>query len=244
MGNRLAVLVKGELSRLNKYNVFSISILIAIIWGVLLFLLEEDVLGSLLPFILVMDCTMMSLMFIGSVMYFEKSESTISTMLVTPASNSELVLSKVLANTVHNAFSASLIITVFIIFKDVDVNIPLVFLGIISATTFFTIAGLCLAYFQKDFTGMLVNIMILAFLFFIPTALYMFGVLKADWWEYVLLINPVQAAQEVVGGAFGNYTFTYKYFFSLGYMIFGAGLLYRFFAIPKFQDYAVKQSGV
>ena len=82
------------------------------------------------------------------------------------------------------------------------------FLGIISTTTFFTIGGLCLSYFQKDFTGMLVNIMILAFVLVIPTALYMFGVLKADWWEYVLLANPVQAGQEVISGAFANYEIT------------------------------------
>ena len=244
MKSRLAVLVKGELSRLNKYNVFSISVLVAIIWGVVLFLLEESMLGSILPFVLVMDATMMSVMYIGSVMYFEKSESTISTMLVTPSSNNELVLSKVLANTIHNIFAGALIIIVFIIFKDVDVNIFLVFLGIISTTTFFTIAGLCLSYFQKDFTGMLVNIMILAFVLVIPTALYMFGVLKADWWEYVLLFNPVQAGQEVIAGAFGNYEITYKYYVSLAYMIFGGIFLYYFFAIPKFQKYAVKQSGV
>jgi len=244
MKNRLLELVKGELSRLNKYNVFSISMLVAIIWGVILFLLEEDMLGSLLPFILVMDATMMSVMYIGSVMYFEKSESTISTMLVTPVTNKELVLSKVIANTIHNTFGSSLIIIVFLLFKDVDVNIFLVFLGIVSTTSFFTVAGLCLAYFQKDFTGMLVNIMILAFVFFIPTALYMFGVLKADFWEYLLLINPVQAGQEVIRGAFGGYKFTYVYYISLVYMIIGSGLLYYLFAIPRFQDYAVKQSGV
>ena len=244
MNSRLAILVKGELSRLNKYNVFSISVLVALIWGIILFFLNESLLGSILPFVLVLDATMMSVMYIGSVMYFEKSESTISTMLVTPTTNKELVMSKVLANTIHNMFSSSLIIIVFIIFKDVDVNIFLVFLGIISTTTFFTIAGLCLSYFQKDFTGMLVNIMILMFLFGIPMALYLFGVLTADYWEYVLLFNPMQAGAEVITSAFEGYEFTYKYYVSLAYMIFGGILLYYFFAIPKFQKYAVKQSGV
>lgn len=244
MKSRLAVLVKGELIRLNKYNVFSISILVAVIWGTILFLLDEDNLGSILPFVLMLDASMMSVMYIGSVMYFEKSESTISTMLVTPTTNNELVLSKVIANTIHNAFAGSLLIIVFIIFKDVEINIPLVFLGMISATTFFTTAGLCLAYFQKDFTGMLVNIMILAFALFIPSALFMFGVIKGDVWEIVLLFNPIQAAQEIIGSAFEGYEFTYKYYFSLAYMIIGGALLYRFFAIPKFQNYAVRQSGV
>lgn len=244
MNSRLMLLVKGELQRLHKYNVFSISILVAVIWGFVLFFIKEDLLGSILPFVLTIDATMMSVMYIGAVMHFEKSESTISTMLVTPVTNSEMVLSKVIANTIHNLVSSSLLIIVFVVIKDVDLNIFLVFLGIISATAFFTIGGLCLAYYQKDFTGMLVNIMILAFALFIPTALYMFNVLTGDFWEYFLLLNPVQAGQEVIVGSFDGYEFTYKYYVSLTYMIIGAVLLYRFLAIPKFQKYAVRQSGV
>lgn len=237
-------LVKGELHRLHKYNVFSISILIAFIWGIVLLLIDEDLLGSILPFVLALDATMMSVMYIGSVMHFEKTESTISTMLVTPVTNNELVLSKVMANTLHNLFSSTLIIIVFILFKDIEINIFIVFLGIISATAFFTIAGLCLAYYQKDFTGMLVNIMILAFVFFVPSALYMFDVLSGNFWEFILLLNPVQAGQEVILASFEGYEFTYKYFVSLGYMIIGGILLYKLVAIPKFQKYAVRQSGV
>lgn len=242
--NRLWVLIKGELSRLNKYNVTSISVLVAIIWGVVLYFVEGNIFDSLLPFILMIDATMMSVMYIGSVMFFEKTESTISTMLVTPSTNSELVLSKVIANTIHNMFSSLLIIIVFYFIKNVELNWFLIFLGIISATTFFTIAGLFLAYYQKNFTGMLVNIMVLGFGLMVPTALYEFGVLSGDAWEYILLINPVQAGAEVIGGGFKAYIFDYHYYFSLVYMIVGAILFYRLLVLPKFKDYAVKQSGV
>jgi len=244
MKNRLFVLIKGELVRLHKYNVFSISILVAFIWGAILFFLEEDLLGSLLPFVLLIDATLMGVIYIGAVTHFEKTESTISTLLVTPIKNSELVLSKVLANILHNLFSASLIIIVFIILKDVEINLFLIYLALISSTAFFTIGGLCLSYYQKDFTTMLVNIMVISFALLIPSALYLFGVLKADIWEYILLLNPIQAAQETIMGAFEGYTYTYQYYVSLTYMILGAILLYRFFALPKFQQYAVKQSGV
>jgi fluoroquinolone transport system permease protein len=91
---------------------------------------------------------------------------------------------------------------------------------------------------------MLVNIMILAFGLMIPTALYEFGVLSNDIWEYILLINPVQAAAEVIGGGFQAYEITWIYYFSLGYMIIGAVVVYRFLVLPKFHDYAIKQSGV
>ncbi len=244
MANRLWVLVKGELNRLNKYNMTSVSVLVALIWGVILFFLDAELLNLLLPLVLMMDATMMAIMYVGSVMFFEKSESTISTMLVTPVSNSELLLSKLIANTFHNMFASALIIIVFVIFKDVQLNYLLIALAIFIATAFHTTAGIILAYFQKDFTGMLVNIMIFMFILAIPSFLFTFGVISGDAWEIVLLFNPVQAAQEIISGGFTGYEHGFKYYFSLGYLSIGGILGYIFYALPKFQDYAVKQSGV
>jgi fluoroquinolone transport system permease protein len=201
-------------------------------------------LGSLLPMILMLDATMMAVMYVGAVMYFEKNESTISTLLVTPISNAELILSKVISYTLHNMLSAILLIVAFVILKDVQINYLLIFMGIVITTSFFTVAGIILSFFQKDFTGMLVQIMILSFALFIPSILFMFNVFTGDVWETILLFNPIQAAQELIGGGFKAYEFNYKYYFSLGYLLIGGILLYRFYALPKFQDYAVKQSGV
>lgn len=242
--NRLWVLVKGELLRLNKYNVFAISTLVALIWGLLLFFVNSEVFNALLPLILLIDASMMSIMYIGSVMFFEKNESTISTMLVTPSTNAELVLSKVLANTLHNLFSSFLIVLVFVLIKDVQLNYFLIFIGIILTTTFHTILGFYMAYYQKNFTGMLVNIMIFAFALMVPSVLYELNVITGDWIQYVMMINPIQAGAELINGGFIGYAFTWKYFVGLGYMLIGAILLYRFLVLPKFQDYSVKQSGV
>lgn len=246
MLHRLLVLVKGELQRLNKYNMTSVSILVAIIWGVILFFLDSDLLEYLLPLVLMMDATMMAIMYVGSVMFFEKSESTISTMLVTPVSNKELLLSKLIANTLHNMFASALIITVFVIFKDVQLNYFLIVVAIVISTAFHTLLGIVMAYYQKDFTGMLVNIMIFMFALGIPSILFTLGVINGKVWEYVLLLNPIQSAQTLIEGSFTEYgfKFDYKYYFSLGYLITGGILLYTLVALPRFQDYAVKESGV
>ncbi|HOO44536.1 MAG TPA: ABC transporter permease, partial [Bacillota bacterium] len=207
--SRVWTLVKGELLRLNKYNVFAISILVAIIWGAVLYFLDSNVLASVLPLVLIVDSTMMSIMYIGSVMFFEKTESTISTMLVTPATNAELVLSKVLANTLHNLFSSVLIIIVFVIIKDVQIHYVLILVGIVLATAFHTILGLFMAYYQKNFTSMLVNIMIFGFALMAPSILYQLNVIHGDWLQYVMLINPIQAGAEVIGGGFVGYTYVW-----------------------------------
>ena len=242
--SRLFALVKGELSRLNKYGVTSVSFLVAILWGIILYFVEGDAFAVMLPFILLLDATVMSIMYIGSVMFFEKTESTISSLLVTPTTSSELVLSKVLANTIHNLLSSALIVVAFVLLKNVELNYFLIIVGIVSATAFFTTIGLYLAYFQKNFTGMLVNIMVISFVLLVPTALYELGVLTGDAWQYILLINPMQAAAELINGGFASYEFGWIYYLSLGYLVIGLGLVYRLLVLPKFHDYAIKQSGV
>ncbi len=242
--NRVLVLVKGELIRLNKYNVFAISILLALIWGVMLYFVNNDILKALLPMILLIDASMMSIMYIGAIMFFEKNESTISTMLVTPSSNPELVLSKVLANTIHNLFSSILIIIAFVLLKHIELNYLMMLLGIILTTAFFTILGFYMAYFQKNFTGMLVNLMIFSFALLVPTVLYEVNVIKADWFQYVLIFNPIQAGSELISGGFKAYAFEWQYYFSLLYLLIGSIFVYRFLVLPKFHDYAIRQSGV
>ena len=103
-----------------------------------------------------------------------------------------------------------------------------------------------MAYYQKDFTGMLVNIMIFTFALGIPSIFFTFGIISGDIWEFILLLNPIHSAQILIEGAFTEYgfEFDYKYYFCLGYLIIGGTLLYKFVALPRFQDYAVKESGV
>ena len=75
----------------------------------MLFFIEDDaILNQMLPFILMVDATMMSVLFVGSIMFFEKSEQTISTILVTPTTYHEQILSKAIANTVHMLFFITL----------------------------------------------------------------------------------------------------------------------------------------
>lgn len=250
MNHRLWSLVKGELNRLNKYGVFSMSLFIAVLWSVILFLVNDDILSSILPMLLLIDATMMSMLYIGAEMHFEKTESTISSLLVTPVTNKELVASKALANVIHNFVSSALIILVFYLASefgyvaDIGIHLFLLLLGVVLTTATFTILGLILSFHQKDFTSMLVNIFIGAIVLMLPSILLTFGVIQGSFWENAMLINPIEAAQQIINAGLNNYSFTYRYFISLGYILFGGISLYVFIAVPKFQDYAIKESGV
>lgn len=243
--NKLIVLLKGELTRLTKYHVTTVSILVAMMWFLLLYFLDDnDLLAQMLPFVILIDATMMSVIFIGSVMFFEKTESTFSTMLVTPVSNKELILSKALANTIHSLFSSMLVIIAFFIIKDVTVYWYYVIPALALSIFMHSLLGFVFSFHSKDFTTLLVNVMIYSFLIVIPVVLHYFGlILKGDLWDYVLLIIPTQSAIELIELSFtGDFLLRsgIAIFVLIAYTILG----YQFYVKPKFKEYAVKQSGV
>lgn len=242
--NRLVLLIKGELQRLHKYNVTSISFGVAILWALMLYFIGDDLLPTLLPMVLLLDATMMSLMYVGAIMYFEKSESTISTLLVTPATKDELLLAKIISNTIHNLFSSGLIILAFTLLSDLDMKYLLLFLAVLISTAIHTVIGICMSYTTKDFTRLLMRVISFAFILMIPAILYNFELIEGLFWEIINLLNPINGALELLQVSFGDMDITWKYYFSLAYLIFGGIALYYFYAKPKFQEYAVRQSGV
>ncbi|MFP4187504.1 MAG: hypothetical protein ACLFSU_04950 [Acholeplasmataceae bacterium] len=245
MDSRLILLIKGELKRMNRYGITTVSILVAVLWFVLLYSLDDsDILSALLPFIIVIDATMMAAIYVGAVMFFERSESTIATLLVTPIANRELILSKVIANTIHSVLSSLLVVIAFTVVKDVGVSWVMITLALIVSVSFHSFLGFVFSYHAKDFTSMLMNVMLYALIFALPSALRLFDVMfKGSFWEYALLINPTQAAIELVMVGFREPAFE-PFFISLSVLVFGGYALYRYYVLPNFKDYAVKESGV
>jgi fluoroquinolone transport system permease protein len=243
--SKLFILVKGELTRLKKYHVTTISLIVTLMWFLLLYFIDDqNLLKELLPFIIIIDATMMSIVFIGAIMFFEKTEQTFSTMLVTPVTNQQLILSKAIANTIHTLFSSMLIIIVFHFVKDVEVNWLAIILALVVSVFFHSLLGFVFSFHSKDFTTMLVNVMIYFFIFALPSVLNSFNILfKGKTWEYLLLLSPTQASIKLVEASFGG-SFDIKYFLSLFILIVGGLCGYLFYILKKFKSYAVKQSGV
>ncbi len=243
--SKLGILIKGELTRLTKYHVTTVSVLVALVWFLLLYFIDDqNLLSQMLPFVIMIDATMMSVIFIGSVMFFEKTESTFSTMLVTPVTNEELILSKAIANTVHSLFSSMLVIVAFFIVKDVTVYWYYIIPGLALSIFMHSLLGFVFSFHSKDFTTLLVNVMIYSFLIVIPVALHFFNlILKADIWNNLLLIIPTQSAIELIQLSFTG-EFTLRSGLAIVILILYAVLGYYLYVKPKFKEYAVKQSGV
>lgn len=107
-----------------------------------------------------------------------------------------------------------------------------------------SLLGFVFSFHSKDFTTLLVNVMIYSFVITIPVVLHYFDlILKADIWDTLLLIVPTQAAIELIVAGFGT-ALDYKFVVSIVVLLLYAILGYYLYVKPKFKEYAVKQSGV
>ena len=167
----------------------------------------------MLPFVLIIDATMMSIIFIGSVMFFEKTESTFSTMLVTPVTNEQLILSKAIANTVHSMFSSLLVLLAFFFVKNVEIAWFIMIPGLALSVFMHSLLGFFFSFKSKDFTSLLMNVMVYSFFITIPVVLHQFDlILKGDLWDTILMIIPTQSAFKIIQAGFGE-AINYKFFY-------------------------------
>ncbi len=245
MMNKLPFLLLGELSRLKKYRVITVNVLVSLVWlATLYFIEDQQLLNQLLPLILMLDVTMMAALFVGATMFFEKSEQTIATMLVTPTSHHQQIWAKVIANTIHMLVGSLIIALIFYFVRHIDINFFYLVITLILSTVFHSILGFVLAYFSKEFTSMLMLVMAYSLVFMIPSILYQFNILfVGDIWPYVLLLSPNQAVLNLVTSSL-NGVFNLESWLSLSVLILDSGLLYVLFVAPYYQRYAIKASGV
>lgn len=242
--HRIKSLIQGELKRLYKYKVTQVSLLVAMIWMVVLYFVEGEIFNQLLPTLILVDATMMSLLYIGSVMFFEKKEGTMSTMLVSPVTHHEMIGSKVIAHTIHNCFSTGLIIIVFVLLKDVQINYFLIIPSIILATFYHAVLGLYISFHQKNFTNLLMSIMSISIVLLIPSILYAINILQGDVWKYLLLINPIHASQIIISQSFILVNIDWTFAFSFIYLLSTLYIIYQYLVIKQFKKYAINMSGV
>lgn len=245
MTKNMFTLLKGELVRLNKYNVTTISIAITFVWFIILYFVEDNgALNTLLPMIILVDTAMMSIIYIGSVLFFEKSEFTISTLLVTPVTYADHIIAKICAITIETLCSALLIVLVFFFIRHISINWGALAIALILPTMLAGLVGFTISYHTKDFTTLLSWVMGYVFLTFLPIILnYLDLVFKGEFFRYFFLIFPVGSALEITSVAMGE-PITASFYIATAITLLSTICLYYFYVLPKFKDYAVKQSGV
>ena len=145
----LLKLVKGELFRLNKYNVILVSLLVVIVWSIMLYLIEDPIIfSSIISIIILLDVTMMTVLYTGSFLNFEKTESTMPSLMVTPASEKQLIFSKVISSMIHQTTSTLLVVIAFMLIR-IEINLFILTPIILINVATFTLYGFVFAFSRK-----------------------------------------------------------------------------------------------
>src|SRR5690554_3685887 len=193
MTNFLALL-SGDLKRMGRYHILTAGLVAALLWIGILYVTEIEEVTFIFPLLLFVDAVSMSMVLIGAVMFFERQESSIKSILVSPVSKEEYILSKSLA-TVFSGLITLVLLYLYVFFCK---EIAMSFIGLLGAVAlvsfFHALVGFILTYYSRDFTSLLMNMMKYIFVFFLPVILEFVGILQHDFWENVVYVAPTKAS--------------------------------------------------
>lgn len=240
--NMIKHLVKHEWLRLIKYNLLIASLVVSFIWVIASAFLTYEELMLFLPTIFLIEATAMTALLIGAEMYYEKKEHTISSMLISPMSTVDYMISKVIAHGLNTLLIFAIMIVGFIFTVDIRLNVFALLLGTVFVASFYVGLGLLLSYFSKDFTSLLVNYMIMMILFLIPSILILAGVLPESLMNYTQYI-PSEISLRLMSLSLGDIDWS-QAFIDMGITLVATLLMYRFILIPRFKSFASEHLGV
>lgn len=239
--NKFTTLLLGELQRMKKYNILTAGILVNLIWiGVLYFVDVEDI-SSLVPILVYIDATAMSMVLIGATLFYEKQEGTIRTLLVAPISKGEYIFAKTFANITSNLITLLVIYVYGKLFKEINLNLLGLIGSVVLIAFFHSMIGFVLTFYTKDFTEMLMGMMKYTFIFSIPVLLEQIGFIKNEIIDKILFLVPTKSATILLEGTAGGID-TYKILFAMVYLIIASLVLYRI-VMNKLGEFQVKEGG-
>ncbi len=241
--SKLKHLVQGEFSRLAKYNLFSASFAVAVIWIVLAAFLNLDELKQFLPLVFLMESSLMTALLVGAEMFYEKKEHTISSLLISPMTQHEYMASKIIAHTLNTLIIFTVIVGSLYFFKDYLISPHLLIMAVSLVCAFYVFVGLVLSYYSKDFTALLMNYILLTMFLVIPS---LFVLLEMDpaWLESALFYSPIQVTLRLMTLSITGIQDWVQVGIDVGYTLLATVLLYQLIVSPKFKDYATRDLGV
>ncbi len=239
--NKFLVLLKGDQSRMRRYGITYASLAASILWIIVIQLTNAAEIDRFFPLMLFVDATMMSFLLVGVAMMFEKQESALKSMLVTPISKHHYLMSKIVTGIISSIITLLLLGSYGVAFKSLSIN----YFGIIGAVALasfvYTCMGILFTYKSKDFTVLIMWLMLFFLLLAVPTILQMFQIITADWFKYVQYINPTQSVLTVMNATVMAVDKA-DLVISLGYLLLIAAILY-YFAARNFDKYSMKELG-
>ncbi len=236
------VLLLGEIKRLQRYNIMTASVVVALLWIGVLYLTEIPDITFIFPMLIYVDSTSMAILLVGVTIFFEKQEGSLHTLLVTPINKKDYLLNKSVVTVATSIVTLVILYLYAAIFKEIDMSFTGLLGAVILVSLFHSLVGFLLTYRSRDFTALLINMMKYMFIFMIPTLLEYIRIIQHDLVEMILYLAPTKAAIILLYAAAGE-TELWEIIYALTYL--GVGSIVLFMVVlKKFEQFAVQESGV
>ena len=183
----------GELKRLVKYKILIVGLFVSIIWALIISSSDGDELMTLLPLLIGVDSTMMSIILLAAGYFLEKQEGSVKSLLVAPVNCGEILMAKVMAAVFSGLLSGVIVALTAQIKHGIKINLLLLIVYLVIIIVAHTAIGYVLSLYAKDFGTLLAYTLIFAFLSYIPSLLFMTDIIPA-YAEKVMLVLPTHAA--------------------------------------------------
>lgn len=239
--SKFTTLVKGELLRLMRYNLFFASFFVSAIWVGILHFVDVENVTMFIPQLVFIDVTTMAMLLVGVTFIYERDEGTMRSMLTSPISKSEYLLAKMISNIIPSILSLTIMYIYSWLFKVIDINYFLLLGGVILIAFFHSLIGLLLTYYSKDFTDLVMTIMKVFLAFLLPVIFDEFNIITNDIFRKLVYILPTKSALMILMGTTGGIK-PWEITISLIYMVLGSIILY-YLVWKNFDTYALKESG-
>ena len=238
--SRQLSLLKSEFRRLVKYKIVTIALALTVLWAAVLYLVGEESAGTFLPMFIFIDATTMSMMYVGSILYYEKQENTLKPLLVTPISVLTIVGVRVFT-TIYIALQSGVLLALFAFFVlNVSINFFALILFISLIAGAHAMLGFLISLHAPDFNDLLIAIVGYMFLFAFPTLFFSIGLLP-DVFETVLMISPTHGSFILIARALNEEVALWRWVFASLYLIAIMVAIYLYQVKPHYALKGVKE---
>lgn len=190
---RLSSALKTDIRFQLKQGIYAIYLIVTFFYLVVISALPETLHSIIVPFMVFSDPSIVGFFFIGGVIMLEKTQGIFTYLSITPLRLSEYILSKLLSYSFLAEIAGfAIVITVY----ENPVNWPVLFIGILLTSVFFTLLGFLAVTNCKTMNQYFLRMVPYILIGVLPCL----GMLKSS--TSLLHIFPSLTALELVYGAF------------------------------------------
>jgi fluoroquinolone transport system permease protein len=225
--------LKWQFILLNKNNIVTISLVVTLVYGIILYFFKNTTgIDKFLVSLVLNDPSVIGYFFIALAIYTEIKHGIFNALFVTPVNTHVYLISKIIAlSIIGTVCSVGLALSL----KGLDFNMTNYIIGSFSICLLSAILGLIVVTFAPEFLNFALRSIPIFFLFTGISLLHYLGAIDIGGFRYLL---PVQGGLDLIDNAVSQTKITYQYVYSsLGFYI----LISYFFAHRLFTNKYVTQ---